>query len=220
MSSIDANANESIVHSGSRSVDPHKQVIEQLLDGQSRWDKRLIEWSNWLNPILVKETRQALKSKQFTWTFGLLIIVVLAWSLLGLLSSIPNIYYASDGRGLLSGYLLILVVPAWLIIPQASFRSMASELDDGTFETLSLSMLRPRHIILGKLNVAALQLIIYLSVIAPCIALTYLLRGVTLETILFELLVVVMTTLGLAMIAIAFASFSRSRAYRLSSRWC
>ncbi|XZE46884.1 hypothetical protein SH467x_002181 [Pirellulaceae bacterium SH467] len=215
MSSIEATPDKSMVVPGTHAVDPHKQIIEQLLDGQSRWDKRLIQWSNWLNPILVKETRQALKSKQFTWTFGLLIMVVLAWSLLGLLSSIPNIYYASDGRGLLSGYLLILVVPAWLIIPQASFRSMASELDDGTFETLSLSMLRPRHIILGKLNVAALQLIIYLSVIAPCIALTYLLRGVTLETILFELIVVVMTTLGLAMIAIAFASFSRSRALQI-----
>ena len=36
-----------------------------------------------LNPILVKETRQALKSKQFTITFGLLLIAVWAWTILG-----------------------------------------------------------------------------------------------------------------------------------------
>lgn len=215
MSAADTTLGERDPTSSTSAIDPHAQTVEQLLDGQGIWDKRLIHWSNWLNPILVKETRQALKSKQFVWTFGLLILIVLAWSLLGLISSIPNIYYASDGRGLLNGYLLILVVPAWLIIPQASFRSMASELDDGTFETLSLSMLRPRHIILGKLNVAALQLIIYMSVITPCIALTYLLRGVTLETILFELIVVVITTLALSMISIAFASFSRSRALQI-----
>jgi len=55
---------------------------------------------------------------------------------------------------------------------------MASELEDGTFETLSLSTLSPGPILVGKLSDAALQLIVYLSVIAPCIALTYLLRGV------------------------------------------
>jgi hypothetical protein len=195
----------------SHSDNQHSEIIQQLLDGNGTWDRRLIEWSNWFNPILVKETRQALKSRQFVWTFGLLVIVVLSWSLLCILGTIPNIYYASDGRVLLSGYLLILVVPAFIIIPQSAFRSMSSELDDGTFETLSLSMLKPRHILFGKLNVASLQLIIYMSVVAPCIALTYLLRGITLELILFDFLVVTLTTLSLSVVAIALASFSRSR---------
>ncbi len=196
-------------------VDPHGEAIAQLLDGETTWDKRLIRWSDWFNPILVKETRQALKSKQFSWTFGLLVVVVLGWSILGIIGSIPNIYYASDGRNLLAGYLLILVVPAWIIIPQATFRSMASELDDGTFETLSLSMLKPSHIILGKLNVAMLQLMIYMSVVAPCIALTYLLRGVTLGLILFLFAASVMVTLSLAMVAVSLASFSRNRALQV-----
>lgn len=189
----------------------HAATIRQLVEGDTAWDRRLMKLSQWVNPILVKETRQALKSKQFSFTLILLTIVVLAWSILAIVSMIPSIYYASNGAPLLIGYAMILLVPALIIIPQASFRSMASELEDGTFETLSLSMLSPRHIMLGKLSVAALQLVVYVSVIAPCIALTYLLRGVTLEVIAMTLMILICSSLALSTLAISVASFSRSR---------
>jgi hypothetical protein len=182
-----------------------------LIEGESPWDRRLIVLSNWVNPILVKETRQALKSKQFSITLMLLTVVVLFWSILSIVGMIPSIYYASNGSFLLLGYSIILIVPALIIIPQAMFRSMASELEDGTFETLSLCTLSPRSILMGKLSVAALQLLIYVSVIAPCIALTYLLRGVTLEIIAMDLLILVSCSLGLSTIAISVASFSKNR---------
>lgn len=189
----------------------HASVIRLLVDGETTWDQRLIAASDWVNPILVKETRQALKSKQFAWTFILLIVLVIGWSFLAILSMVPSVYYASNGSGLLLGYILILLVPATIIIPQATFRSMASELEDGTFETLSLSMLTPRQIIMGKLSVATLQLMIYFSVLTPCIALTYLLRGVTLDMIMMLLTLVAMTSTALSVIAITMASFSKSR---------
>ena len=189
----------------------HASTILQLVEGETRWDKRLIACSDWINPILVKETRQALKSRQFSWTLMLLTIVVLAWSILAIVGMIPSIYYNSNGSGLLIGYVIILIVPALIVIPQSTFRSRASELEDGTFETLSLSTLSPRHILVGKLSVAALQLIVYLSVIAPCIALTYLLRGVTLEVIAMTILILASSSLALSAIAISVASFSRTR---------
>ena len=189
----------------------HAAAILQLVEGETRWDKRLIACSDWINPILVKETRQALKSRQFSWTLMLLTIVVLAWSILAIVAMIPSIYYNSNGSALLIGYVIILIVPALIVIPQSTFRSMASELEDGTFETLSLSTLSPRHILIGKLSVAALQLVVYLSVIAPCIALTYLLRGVTLEVIAMTILIIASCSLALSAIAISVASFSKTR---------
>lgn len=193
----------------------HATAIAQLVEGETAWDQRLIAWSDWINPILVKETRQALKSKQFSWTLMLLTIVVLGWSVIAIIGMIPSIYYASNGSGLLVGYALILVVPAFIIIPQAMFRSMASELEDGTFETLSLSSLSPNMIIMGKLSVAALQLLIYLSVVAPCIALTYLLRGVTLEVVIMVLLIIASCSLALSSIAISIASLSKTRSQQV-----
>ncbi len=189
----------------------HASAIQQLVEGETAWDKRLIAWSDWVNPILVKETRQALKSRQFSWTLMLLTIVILAWSILAIVGMIPSIYYNSSGAGMLIGYAIILIVPALIVIPQSTFRSMASELEDGTFETLSLSTLSPRHILVGKLSVAALQLIVYLSVIAPCIALTYLLRGITLEVIAMTISIIASCSLALSAIAISVASFSRTR---------
>lgn len=215
MTSVSSDANDSLI-----AVPPlldeagknkHLSVIQQLLEGETAWDKRLIAASDWINPILVKETRQALKSKQFSWTLMLVTLVILAWSVLGIVGMIPSIYYNSNGSALLIGYVIILIVPALIVIPQATFRSMASELEDGTFETLSLSTLSPRQILFGKLSVSALQLVVYLSVIAPCIALTYLLRGVTLEVIAMTILIISTVSLGLSVVAISVASFSRTR---------
>ena len=48
------------------------------------WLDRIDEWAtragDAINPILVKETRQALKSRQFVATFGLLLFASLAWT--------------------------------------------------------------------------------------------------------------------------------------------
>lgn len=161
----------------------HQQTIERLLEGQSPSDKWLIQLSDWCSPILVKETRQALKSKQFTWTFVLLLFAVVCWTFFGVLSLIPSIYFFPHGTTLLAGYLLILIVPMVVIVPNAAYRSMASELDQGTFDVLTISPLSPLKVVVGKLAVALVQSLIYMSALAPCIALTYLLRGVPLSII-------------------------------------
>jgi ABC-type Na+ efflux pump permease subunit len=189
----------------------HDEVIRIVIDGESKWDQRLIRGSYWLNPILVKEARQALKSKQFAWTFMLLIVFTAAWTLFAVASSIPDVYYDSDGTVFLMGYLTILLVPTIIVIPQVAFRSMASELEDGTFETLSLSMLTPGQIVYGKLSMAALQLIVYLSILAPCIAFTYLLRGISLGVIGFLLVLIVVSCMFLAATSIMLAAIARTR---------
>jgi len=46
--------------------------------------ERLLVWlGERLNPILVKEARQSLKSRQFVITFGLLLLCGWVWSFLG-----------------------------------------------------------------------------------------------------------------------------------------
>ncbi|MGE3778068.1 MAG: hypothetical protein AB7F89_12845, partial [Pirellulaceae bacterium] len=60
--------------------------VECPNDLPTRWSRveaALERASEWLNPILVKEARQALKSRQFVVTFSLLLICGWGWSLLG-----------------------------------------------------------------------------------------------------------------------------------------
>ena len=53
-----------------------------------------LEWlGERLNPILIKEARQALKSRQFLLTFGLLLILAWGWSLLGLVMMGRDVAY-------------------------------------------------------------------------------------------------------------------------------
>lgn len=162
-------------------------MTAELVDQPANWRDKLDAWldrgSEWLNPILVKESRQAFKSRQFLVTFSLLLICCLLWSLFVVAIRSPGIYYAPAGRFLLAGYFAILIFPLTIIIPFSAFRSLAGERDDGTYELLSISTLRPRQIITGKMSSSMLQLLIYLSVLAPCMTFTYLLRGVDIATI-------------------------------------
>ena len=66
-----------------------ESMIERWFDQIDDWCERM---GDRLNPILVKETRQALKSRQFMVTFSVLLFAALAWTIVGSLSQMPNIY--------------------------------------------------------------------------------------------------------------------------------
>ncbi len=155
-----------------------------------------------LNPILVKETRQALKSRQFAITFGLLLVCGWLWSILGVAWMGPDAYYSAQGADMFFVYYLILSFPLLVIVPYSAFRSLAGEQEDRTYEMLSITTLGPRQIIRGKLGSALLQMIVYLSAISPCLAFTYMLRGIDFPTILFMLFWVTLASLGLAVIGL------------------
>ena len=180
-----------------------------------RFDEVLDGLSDRLNPILVKESRQAMKSRQFTITFTLLLIVGWVYTILFVLVNLPGVFYSPLGRFMLFGYYLILAVPLLIVVPYGAFRSLASELEDGTFELLSITALNSRQIILGKLGSSVLQMLVYYSALAPCIAFTYLLRGVDVMTIFFILLYLFYTTLHLSVVSLALATVTRSRQWQV-----
>ncbi len=162
----------------------------------------LIRVGDRLNPILVKEARQALKSRQFVITFGLLLVCGWVWSILGLALMGPEVSYAPRGPQMFMGYEMILAFPLLVIVPFGAFRSLASEQEERTYELLSITALSPPQIVSGKLGSAGVQMIIYLSAISPCLAFTYMLRGIAFPTILFLQLYLVLGSLGLAMIGL------------------
>jgi hypothetical protein len=189
---------------------PAHQPISML----NRIEQRLERLSEHLNPILVKEARQALKSKQFTITFALMLIAAWMWSVAGIVSGMPDIYYAPSGMTMLIGYYFILAIPLLLIVPFSAFRSLAAEREDLTYELLSISTLTSRQIVTGKLGSAVLQMLVYYSAIAPCIAFTYLLRGVD----IVSLVLLMVYTFGLSVLlccaGLVFAGLARSRQWQ------
>ncbi len=154
------------------------------------------------NPILVKETRQALKSRQFVVTF--LVVLIACWIASFLVSAIvgPDVQYVAGGSEMLMVYAVILAFPLMMIVPYTAFRSLASEQEENTYDLLSITTLNTGRIITGKLTSAIVQMIVFLSAVSPCIAFTFLLRGVDALTVAVLLGYLVLTSLGLSMVAL------------------
>lgn len=181
---------------------------------KTKWiDIQIERVSEWFSSILVKESRQALKSRQFLWTFFLMLITVAMWALFALsyLYSDMAGRTVAPGPFLLSGFWMILGFPLAVIIPYSAHRSLAQEMEDGTLQLVSITTMRPYQIIAGKLGSACLQMITYLSVIAPCIVFTYLLRGVDLFQVFLGFSIAVTGCMFLSIVGLLLATVSRNR---------
>lgn len=200
----------------------------QVIDDQprhaalSRWGRRFARFEGWLervvdqlNPILVKECRQALKSRQFTITFALVLACCWLWSIYGVMSVGPAVQLGAAGMKMYFGYFTIMAFPLIVVVPYGAFRSLADECDDRTFDLLSITALGPRQIIAGKLGSAVVQIMVYLSAIAPCLAFTYLLRGIEAPTIFITVVYMFFASLGLSMVGLMAATAAQERHWQV-----
>jgi hypothetical protein len=161
-----------------------------------------------LNPILVKESRQALKSRQFLFTFFTLLIASWFTSIMGLAYLGVETELRSDGPVLFVWYIAALAAALLLAVPMFAFHALASEREDRTYELLQITQLSAVKIVGGKLAIAVLQMLIYLSALAPCLAFTYLLRGIDLPTILYYLFALCVLSVCGSVMGLMFGSLS------------
>jgi hypothetical protein len=168
-----------------------------------------------LNPILVKETRQALKSRQFLLTFMLLLFLGWGWSILGIAQIGPAAAFGSHGSEMLLGYLVILAFPLMVVVPFGTFRSLAAEQESHTYELLAITALGSRQIVAGKLGSAVLQMAIYLSAVSPCLCFTYLLRGIDFFTIILILFWLSAASLGCSVVGILLATITSHKQFQV-----
>ena len=164
-----------------------------------------------MNPILVKETRQALKGKLFVVTF--IILLTLAWliSALGVLLAGPALEYGSPARAFFSFYFGVLEFSIFFIVPVTVFVNMMSERTQNTFELLSISTLSPRQIVRGKLGSGMVLVFVFYSAIAPFIAFASLLQGFDFGTVIFLLSIGVLWAFFVCTFALMVSTLAKSR---------
>ncbi len=191
-----------------------QEIVEEPIE-KVTWRQRLeaaeSKYSDWLSPILVKELRQSLKSRQFFYTYTAILIAVWCWSIFGIVMLLPAAYYLPAGKPLLFGYLLILAVPSIIIIPLSVHRSLASESDDDTYELLSITSLSARQIVYGKLASGMLQYLLVMSLLTPCFGFSYLLRGFSMGSLFALLAMVSLLTFLSISVGLFFAAQVRGR---------
>jgi hypothetical protein len=137
------------------------------------------------------------------------------WTIFGVVLSMPGIAYGGGGKVMLTGYFYVLSLPLLVIVPFSAFRSLAAEREDGTYELISITALNSRQIVSGKLGSAVLQMMVHFSAMAPCVAFTYLLRGIDVFTIFFVLYYTFLVSLMLATLGLLVATISRSRHWQV-----
>jgi len=169
------------------------------------------KFSDYINPILVKEARQALKSRQFVVTFMLLLLIAWLISALGVVMAGPGIEYGSPGRFFVMCYVFVLEFAVLFIVPFTAFRSMQVENELSTFELLSISNLSPKKIVLGKLGSAIVQVFLFYSAIAPFIAFTSLLQGFDLLNTVFLLVSILFWAIFACIFSIMLSAVSNTK---------
>ncbi len=146
---------------------------------------------DWLNPIVVKELRQAVKSRIVI--VILMVFLVIQLFVMGSYLSVRTVQ-AEYGQGLWNGGLEVFTVLQWvllptlmLIIPAHATVRFAAERSDQNVDLLFISALKPSSIVWGKFFAAIVLAMLILSLVAPFMVFSYLMRGLDIPTILLIL---------------------------------
>ncbi|WP_371877663.1 ABC transporter permease [Pyxidicoccus parkwayensis] len=149
----------------------------------SPWWER---WGDRLNPLVVKEVRQGLRTRTFWVCFGLMLLSCVVLSLVAYVE-VREAAFASHGRSYFFSFFLCLGVVHFFVIPYNAYRSLAREREDETWVLLVLTGLGPRRILRGKMTSYLVQAALYASAVGPFLLFSYFLNGIALPTILIIL---------------------------------
>jgi hypothetical protein len=169
------------------------------------------------NPIVVKEVRQALKSRQFVITFLLLILAAWSGSIFGVSYLGESIDYGSSAVTFYAGFLFALCAAVLVIVPFSTFRSIVEERTETTLELLQITALSPVQIVRGKTLSAMVQVLVYYCAIAPFIAFTAVLPGFDVVHVTFSLIMLFITALCFSLVALAIGAQARSTTFQVLS---
>ena len=140
-----------------------------------------------LNPIVVKEFRQAVQGRFISSVLILFLLVQLAAIALTIIDRgfINQSFQA--GRDAFTTLMVLLMITTMVIIPIYAGIRIAGERSDVNLDLLFITTIKPSAIVRGKLFASfGLALLIY-SACAPFMTFTYLLRGIDLPSIFLVL---------------------------------
>ena len=176
--------------------------------------KLAARFDDWLNPIVVKELRQAVQSR-FVITALLILLAIQIVAVAIYLVTAGDISFSYDaGRTVFMILFGIMLAVSMLFVPLYSGVRLAAERSDTNLDLLFITTIKPRSIIAGKMLAAVILTVMIFSACLPFLTLTYFLRGVDLPSMLVALAIgFVAVTLG-AQVAIFVSCLPINRAFK------
>ena len=164
------------------------------------------------NPIVIKEVRQAVRSRSYVGLYMLLLAACVVISILAcgayLRSDNPNVALGGDAFG---AFLACLGIAGIILMPLMAFHSLGLERIENTYELLNVSGLSAGKIVRGKLGANLLLLSLIYSAFVPFMAFTYLLRGIDLVQMLFLIAAAFVLSVFIIMTAITVSTLAQTR---------
>ncbi|HEY4414597.1 MAG TPA: hypothetical protein VGO57_02805 [Verrucomicrobiae bacterium] len=176
-----------------------------------------INWREWeLNPIVIKELRQAVRS----WAVTGMLILFLSVLFIASLGFLVTQSFSVDtdlrlGGTMFSAFTMILAVASVIFIPLYVGVRVGAERVDNNPDLLYVSTLSPGRIIRGKFFCGAYMALLFFSACMPFMAFTNLLRGVDLPTVFFVLFFLFLVVCLANMFAIFLACLPLSRPFKI-----
>ena len=177
----------------------------------------LREWIHWeLNPVLLKELRQAVRSWAITGTLLAFLLILFCIVLNSIINDVVR--YGSDlllGAQVFTTLFSFLTAASIGFIPIYVGLRMLLERTGPTVDLLYVSTLSPSRIIRGKFLSGAYIALLFFSVCMPFIVFTNLLRGVDLPTVFALLLLLFFFVCAAVQLLIFFACLPVTKAFRI-----
>jgi hypothetical protein len=174
----------------------------------------LLHWlddtSDWLSPIVVKEVRQMVRSREFVYSFAASLVAALAVAFYGAANAMSA--GGTIGGSTFVALMVCLTLLGLLVVPIGAFSALRSERMEQTLELVTVTALSPRRIIIGKLMAQAVKLTTLFAAMAPFIAMSFLLGGIDFVTILVSLVVLFFWSLWASAVSLFVSTLFKSRA--------
>ncbi len=171
-------------------------------------------FSDWLNPIVVKELRQAVQSR-FVITALLLLLTIQILAIGIYLLTAGDLSFSFDsGRTVFMILFGIMLAVSMLFVPLYSGVRLAAERSETNLDLLFITTIKPRSIIAGKMLAAVVLTVMIFSACLPFLTFTYFLRGIDLPSMVVVLALGFVAVTLSAQIAIFIACLPVGRAFK------
>jgi len=176
-------------------------------------------FSDYINPIVVREMRQLVRSKFVIGAMMTLLTILLigsaAFIITTVLSSLKHALNLTAGRSLFMILLGILAYVALIFVPAYTGIRLAAERKGDRISLLYITTISPAAIIRGKMMAAAAMTILLVSLCMPFMVFTYLLRGIDIPSMFLVLVMLLIEVLAVTQLAVLLACLPVSRGFRI-----
>jgi hypothetical protein len=172
-------------------------------------------FSDRINPIVVKELRQAVQSRFVVAALLTLLLVQLVAVGIYILASGASLFGFYAGRQSFLMLFGILQVIGIIFVPLYTGARLAAERSDTNVDLLFITTIKPRSVIAGKMFAAITLTALIYSACMPFMAFTYFLRGIDLPSIFIALGIGFVTVVACAQGAVFVACLPVNRAFKI-----